>query len=74
MMMIQWTIDRTGNSQNVAHTLLLSAFRDNNIISSRKVPWNGAISISGAISIIYKFYNCNCSKNKNYKIKSPLSL
>ena len=37
-MMTQWTMDRTGNSQNVASTLLLSVFRDNNIISSRKVP------------------------------------
>ena len=33
-------------------TLLLSAFRDNNIISSREVPWNRAILISRAISII----------------------
>ena len=38
---------------------------------ANQLPWNGAISISGAISIIYKFYNCNCLKNKNYKIKSP---
>ena len=29
---------------------------------------------SRAILIIYKFYNCNGSKSKNYKIKSPLSL
>ena len=26
------------------------------------------------ISIIYKFYNCDYLNNKNYKIKSPLSL
>ena len=35
-----------------------------NILTKMKM-WNGAISI------IYKFYNCNCLKNKNYKIKSP---
>ena len=38
-----------------------------NMLTKMKM-WNGAISI------IYKFYNCNCLKNKNYKIKSPLSL
>ena len=33
----------------------------------------GLFPSAGAISI-YKFYNCNFSKNKIYKIKSPLSL
>ena len=36
------------------------------------MKWSYLIS-SGAILIIHKFY-CNCTKNKNYKIKSPLSL
>ena len=35
-------------------------------------PWNGAILISKAIAIIYKFYNCNYSKNKNYKNPSTV--
>ena len=40
--------------------------------SCNKLLSNGAISISsGAILIIYKFYNCNYSNSKNYKIKSP---
>ena len=38
------------------------------------VLWSGAILISGAISIKYKFYNCDCSNYKNYKIKWPLFL
>ena len=35
---------------------------------SQKLPWGRAISIK------YKFYNCDCSNHKNYKIKWPLSL
>ena len=37
------------------------------------MKWNYLISSCGRW-FIYKFYNCNCSKNKNYKIKSPSSL
>ena len=34
--------------------------------------WNYLISSCGRW-FIYKFYNCNCSKNKHYKIQSPSS-
>ena len=51
MIMTQWTVDRTGNSQNVAHFyfLLLKLTIYNQLVGK----YRRAILISGAISIIY---------------------
>ena len=46
-----------------AHLKCVGAFQ-----IRRKVRWNGAILISRAISIIYKFYNCDCSNTKIIKL------
>ena len=45
-----------------AHSECVRAFQ-----IRKKVRWNESILISGAISIIYKFYNWDCSKAKIIK-------
>ena len=67
------SMDRTGNLKNVAHFyfLLLEITIYSVVGRYREMRLFRSVGLSRSYT---NFVNCNCSKNKNYKIKSPLTL